>query len=95
MNARDAAELFLEEFGSDGETGELIETQIYSVEDTEIVPGDLIHFRLRREGLELLGFVRAVSGGHELAYQVQVVKYSPPQWTVWVRRCDVLRVWVP
>ncbi len=95
MNAKDTAAEWMAEFEPDEEVGELIETQIYSVDDTEIVPGDLIHFRLRREGLEALGFVRAVSGGHELAYQVEVVKHSPPQWTLWVRRCEILMIWVP
>ena len=86
----------------DNTVGELIPTEPLSVWASEIAPGDLVSFRLRHPAFrhapklpELLGFVRAVLGGHEMAYDVEVVKEGEPVWRLTVRREDIKRAWVP
>ncbi len=88
--------------GDDQEAGELIETAHFSVWDSDIGPGDLVHFRLRHPAFrhaphwpEALGFVRAVLGGHAMVYEVEVVTESQSVWLLHVRREDILRAWVP
>ena len=85
----------------DDQVGELIPKPTLTPFDTEISVGDLVHFRVRHPAFagrrawpELLGFVRAVRGGHDVCYLVEVCRDEGPRWHRLVPRADVLMAWV-
>lgn len=88
---------------NDSTVGELIETEHLSSWASEMAPGDLVVFRLRHPAFlhapqlpEMAGQIVAVLAGHELTYLIKVLTTGELPWpNLFVRRGDILRVWVP